>query len=202
MNVRQIAAVAASVAAVAVFAGCTDGGIVTETPTPTLPTLTATTSPSPSVSLGPLTDEELLAMMPPDAAFGDVRGAIATAQFFLEQFSIMFQTGDVRVIEALSAPECVFCGSSLEDAREEIAIGDYETGGDLIYDSTDVRANYYEKDGYTYVDMSFTQSPFVLHHADGSADEASEVLTGRAYFRLGMDGAKWLVVGVEVERDS
>ncbi len=118
MNVRRIVSVVLSAVVVALIAGCTDGGIVTETPSPTRAAPSATSSPAPSASLGPLTDEELLAMMPPDAAFGDVRGAIATAKFFLEQYAHRcYETGDLRAWDALSMPDCIFCESVREQRK-------------------------------------------------------------------------------------
>ena len=101
--------------AVLSLAGCTGGPgpIVTETPSATA-LESPSPSPSASASLAPLTDAELLALMPPDAAIPDVRGAIATAVFFVQQFPGVVEHGDLRVWDALSGPDCAFCASMRE----------------------------------------------------------------------------------------
>ncbi|MFP5359565.1 MAG: DUF6318 family protein [Actinomycetes bacterium] len=115
------------------LAGCTGdpAPIVTETPT-LPPSPTETSSPSPSPSATALTDEELLALMPEEAARDDLFGAMATAQFFLEQYAPMFHTGDTRVWEALSAPECTYCADALENAERVRDEGWTATGGEIV----------------------------------------------------------------------
>ncbi len=104
MNPRRLAVPVIALALAVTLTACTDGGIATTTPSPTLASPTATASPTPSASLGPLTDAELLALMPPEAAVDDVRGAIATAKFFLEQYPVVYETGDLsRLGRALDA---------------------------------------------------------------------------------------------------
>ena len=197
-SAHRVGGAAFAVAALFLLGGCTGGGdpIVTETPTPTL---TGSPSPSASPSPTPLTDAELLALMPADAAFPDVRGAIATAKFFTEQFALVFQTGDARVLASLSSPECTFCAEVLADASREREVGDYETGGDLVPTMSDVRANESQTDGFTYVDFRYTQSSVTLHHADGSVDPPQAGHAGRIYFRLTTVGAIWKVLGAEVQ---
>lgn len=116
------------------LAGCTGDPepIVTQTPTPTLPV----ESPSPTVSAAPgpdgeLTDEELLALMPPEAAQDDLDGAIATAEFFLEQYAAMMVSGDTAVWDALSDGECAFCLRHMDYAASILADGSKIEGSRL-----------------------------------------------------------------------
>ncbi len=181
------------------LAGCTGGNpIVTETPSPTA-AASATLSPSPSPSPTPLTDAELLALMPPEAAYPDVRGAIATAEFFCAQYGPAFQSGDSRIIAALSDERCQFCAEALSTAAQEVAAGEFESGGEVVYDSTQVRANVHTGDGFTYVDFPFVQSPTTIHRADGSTDVTDPGGSGRIYFRMALDGEVWRVIGAEVQ---
>jgi Family of unknown function (DUF6318) len=182
------------------LAACTGGSapIVTETPSPTV---TASPAPSPSPSPTPLTDAELLALMPPEAAYPDVRGAIATAQFFTEQYSLMFQTGDLQVVRALSGEQCLFCAEAVSTATDEAAAGDFESGGDVTYDATQVRANLHTGDGFTYVDFPYVQGPTTVHHADGSIEVTDPGSSGRVYYRMGLVDNVWHVVGAEVRSE-
>ncbi len=201
MNTRRLALSVVTAAALVSLSACTDGGIATTTPSPTLASPTATASPTPSASLGPLTDAELLALMPPEAAVDDVRGAIATAKFFLEQFPLVYETGDLRMWDALSMPDCTFCDSVRSDVIEEQAVGDYETGGTATYDEQTIVANYYPKDGYTYVTFDYVQDPSMRHHADGTSEASGDGGTGSISLRMTFVDRVWRVSDVGVEED-
>lgn len=201
----RFGATALAAVGLASLAACTGGStpILTETPSLTgtaaaSPTANASLTPSPT----PLTDAELLALMPPEAAYPDVRGAIATAEFFTEQYSAMFQTGDLRIVTAVSSEQCLFCAEALSTAATEVAAGEFESGGDITYDATQVRANVHTGDGFTYVDFPYVQGATTLNHADGSAETTGNGGSGRIYFRMGLEGSVWRVVGAEVESAS
>jgi len=202
MNPRRLAVPVIALALAVTLTACTDGGIVTTTPSPTLATTAPSATPSASPSLGPLTDAELLALMPPEAALDDVRGAVATAKFFLEQYPVVYETGDLRVWDALSMPDCVFCESVRSDVVATFADGDYVTGGLITIDETRIEANYFPDDGYTYVTLPTDVSPSTVHHADGSTSPGTKGGAGSTSFRMSFNGSTWTVVGVGTERDS
>jgi hypothetical protein len=191
-------AAAYTAAGLLMLAGCTGGGdpIVTETPTPTL---TTSPSASPSPSPTPLTDAELLALMPPDAAYPDVRGAIATAQFFLEQYAPILETGDLTVWDALSMPDCIFCESVRDNVRRNAAVGAFETGGGLALDMNSIVANYYSVDGFTYVTFDYVEGPSILHRSDGTTEKLDDGETGSISLRMTLDATAWRVSDVGVE---
>lgn len=172
---------------------------MTETPSPT--GVSASPSASPSASAAPLTDEELLALMPEDAAYPDIRGAIATAVFFVEQFSVVYETGDLRVWDALSMPECIFCESVRSAVLAEKAIGDYETGGEITIDMDSIVANYYDVDGYWYVTFDYSQNAMALHHSDGSSEPSSDAESGSVSLRMTPVDGLWMVSGAEAVAD-
>jgi hypothetical protein len=199
----RLGATVLTAVSLASLGACTGGATPTptETPSPTVaasPSASSSSSPSPT----PLSDAELLALMPPEAAYPDVRGAIATAQFFAEQYAIMFQTGDLRALTALSGEQCMFCAEALSSAADEVSAGDHESGGEVVGDKTQVRANLHTGDGFTYVDFPYVQNPTTLIHGDGSSESTGNGGTGRIYFRMGLDGALWRVGGVEVKSES
>ena len=174
---------------------------MTETPSPTA-SATATSSASPSPSPTPLTDAELLALMPPEAAYPDVRGAIATAKFFLEEYAPVLETGDLTVWNALSLPDCIFCESVRKNVRANATAGAFETGNTLSLDTTQVVANYYSVDGFTYVTFPYVQEAAVVHLADGStsSEDPGGHQSGSISARMTLEGAVWRVsdIGVEV----
>lgn len=199
-NISRAALGAATVLCVFAFAACTGepGPIVTETPSPLA---SVPLSPSPSASPTPLTDAELLALMPPDAAYPDARGAVATAVFFVEQFSVVYETSDLRVWDALSMPECIFCGSVRDSVLKEQAVGDFETGGEMTIDSGSVVANYYDVDGYWYVTFRYSQSPSSTVHSDGTTEPSGDGGTGSTSMRMTSVDGVWKVSGVEAVPD-
>ncbi len=198
---RSALAVASLVVAVA-LAACTGGS----TPILTgIPSATASPSPSaspdPSTSLAPLTDAELLALLPPDAAYPDVRGAIETAIFFVAQFPIVYETGDLQVWDALSMPECIFCQSVRGNVRAETAVGDHEIGGKMTVDRDSIVANYYDVDGYWYVTFHYSQNPSFTQHADGKTEPSGDGGTGSTSLRMAPIDGIWKVCDVGVEPD-
>ncbi|MDN4477255.1 DUF6318 family protein [Demequina sp. SYSU T00039] len=111
------------------------GPVVVESPD-------ATPSPTPTA----LSNDELFAMMPEGADRDDLYGAMVTAQFFLEQYSVMFQTGDTRVWEALSDPGCGYCADALANAERVRDEGWVAEGGDITVDESQTRAALDEAD--------------------------------------------------------
>lgn len=195
---RRAGGAASAALALMLLAGCTGGStpIVTETPTPTL---SASPSPSSSPSPSPLTDAELLALMPPDAAYPDVRGAIATAEFFLEQYDDVYATGNLEIWDALSMPSCTFCASIHDKVEAESVAGDFESGNALHLDTTTVVANFYSADGFTYVTFQYVQDASVLHHPDGSTESAGSGGSGSTSLRMTLVGTVWRVDDVGIE---
>jgi len=128
----------------------------------------ATASPSPS---GELTTEELLALLPPGAELPDVQGAIVTAEFFVKLYGEMLRTGDTRIWDALSGPECEFCIDSAAVALKYVELGTKIEGGDTTVDSSRTRGRLSD-DGYTYVGVVLEQDE-VLATKQGSTTEVA-----------------------------
>ena len=197
-------AAAAALAVACALGACTAEAepIVTTTPSAD-PSPGVSSSPSPSPSpvvsevAAPLTDEQLLELMPPGAAQEDLYGAMVTAQFFLEQYAPMFHTGDTRVWEALSGDDCGYCADALANAVRVRDEGWTARGGEIVVDERTI-------------DMAFTSASTVYWSVE--ADVATATLAqdgqeeriaeeaGHAEFALelvyGLN--RWVVDGVFV----
>jgi hypothetical protein len=138
--------------------------------------------------------------MPPDAAYPDTRGAIATAVFYLEQYPIVIEAQDLRVWDALSGPDCAFCQAVHAEVIGRAQSGQYETGGHLTIDENNIVANYYV-DGFTYVTLSYSQEPSTLHNADGTTEPSGDGGSGTANFQMSLDANTWKVNDVGIEEE-
>jgi hypothetical protein len=194
----RFGATALAAAGLASLAACTGGStpIVTETPSPTA---TASATPSPSPSPTPLTDAELLALMPPDAAYPDVRGAIATAEFFLDEYQRLYLTGDDAIWTALTVEGCEFCTSSRESAVALHDAGGRQEGGKFSIDPNVTEANFYDKTGFTYVIIHATWGPTQNVYADGRTEPDGDGGAAKISFEMELRGSAWRVRGVGVE---
>ncbi len=191
--------VAVGLAVVAAAAACTEPGpVVTETPTLAVsatPTAAAVPSPSPT----PLTDAELLARLPPGAELPDVQGAIITAVFFLKQYPIVYETGDLRVWNALSGPDCVFCGSVRAGVEEIFADGAFLTGGAMNIDELRTVASANLDDGFTYVSLHVDIDPTTRNLASGELEPEGDGGPGVVHLRMDLQGGMWRVSDVGLE---
>ena len=181
------------------LAGCTGdpAPIVTEMPT-VAPSPTVTSSPSPSPSATALTDEELLALMPEEAARDDLFGAMATAQFFLEQYAPMFHTGDTRVWEALSAPECTYCADALENAERVRDEGWTATGGEIVVDPARSQG-LLDSEASASVLIVGDLEVATLADAEGVSSQTGEPGAVRYGVVLKLINGQWRVAAVESE---
>lgn len=181
------------------LAGCTGdpAPIVTEAPT-VAPSPTETSSPSPSPSATALTDEELLALMPEEAARDDLFGAMATAQFFLEQYAPMFHTGDTRVWEALSAPECTYCADALENAERVRDEGWTATGGEIVVNEAQTQGALTSERAASVLLDAQLEAAFVAN-ADGDTTQSGDPGDVTYGLRLELIRGHWKVAGVASE---
>ncbi|MCR6711393.1 MAG: DUF6318 family protein [Demequina sp.] len=180
----------------AVLAACTPGGgaVVTETPSATASgSVTATASPSPSPSAG----VDVLAQLPEDAKSPGLDGAIATAEFFVELYGTMLQTGDTRLWDALSGPDCAFCDDGSSTARGYLDAGTEVTGGRMSVDRARTHANLAD-DGFTYVGVVAHQDE--IRTADPTSTPVVVATPSDAGLILQLEyvGDRWRVNGVQV----
>jgi hypothetical protein len=137
--------------------------------------------------------------MPPEAAYPDVRGAIATAQFFLNEYQRLFFTGDEAVWVALSVDGCDFCSSSRSGAAALHNEGARQEGGEFTIDPDAIEANFYDATGFIYVILHATWAPTQNVYSDGRIEPDGDGGTAKISFEMELRGSAWRVRGVGVE---
>ncbi|MDN4483781.1 DUF6318 family protein [Demequina lignilytica] len=163
------------------------GPVVVESPD-------ATPSPTPTA----LSNDELFAMMPDGADRDDLYGAMVTAQFFLEQYSVMFQTGDTRVWEALSDPGCAPCGDGIGGAHEVAVSGSSVRGGAISVDSSQSRGTL-ESPGLAVVVLGASVADGYVVDADGAETKSVDAGDVLYAFELAHDAGVWRIVELASE---
>lgn len=194
-----------AVAVGAVLAGCTSDPepIVTETPVPRV-TPSETPSPSPSSSPSPsptgeVTAEELHAEIGGQAHRTDLAGAMATAVYFFEARPYLFKDFDFSFWEALSLPECVFCESSLESARETASREATHEGGLSHVQEGSIEAAIDESTGDAFVRFVVEEEPTLITGPEGEVILDAPAATYNISMGLSLRDAAWRVVGVTVD---
>ena len=202
-------AAAAALAVACALGACTAEAepIVTTTPSAD-PSPGVSSSPSPSPSpvvsevAAPLTDEQLLELMPPGAAQADLYGAMVTAQFFLEQYAPMFHTGDTRVWEALSGDDCGYCADALANAVRVRDEGWTARGGEIVVDEDVLsRDGAMTGEGEAAVKLSASLESAFLVDGDGVESQSSAARQHEFYVALEVAGGVWRISEV-VGEDS
>ncbi|WP_062135222.1 DUF6318 family protein [Demequina aestuarii] len=190
----------ALVAAGLVTGGC--GGdpepIVTETPTAT-PALSdsPTPSPTPSPSATPLTDEEVIAAIPPLARQEDFIGAQEFAKYFLTQYHTLMRT-EPQLFDALSKPSCRFCSVVQEHYGQVAANGHQLTDGHVTVTS-DAAKGGLQEDGTWGVVLDISVDTLVEVDADGAKVEETAGGPGSATLLLSYTD-HWVVLEVSAEQ--
>lgn len=155
-----------------VLAGCDGGG---EEPT-TPPSESSQGSGEPT-SDDPTTEETSAVATPPvveaptpapETAIDDHVGAIWAARYFLDLYTYMRQTGDTSQFEAMSAPECQFCASQIEQTEKIHAEGGWIEGGAVDFDLENATAEYPTSEEPNYlVRFEMVEQPFSVYDGDG-----------------------------------
>lgn len=191
-----------------VLAGCAVASGQDPTPSPTTASpeadpLPATPSSSPSASPAtdaPLTDADLLALLPEDAQYPDIRGAMAVAVWFMEYRDDIYKGADLRPWVQLSSKECGYCSYQLEDALDYRVPGVVIEGGEVVVDPDSV-TGYLGESGNAYVFFDVTFSSFVIELADGSSEQGSAE-THSATFKLELIDELFVVAEVMFDAEQ
>lgn len=191
----------ALVAAVLVAGGCAGDPdpIVTETPTAT-PALSEspTPSPTPSPSATALTDEEVIALLPPDAHIGDIWGAQAFTRFFLLESQEMVRAQDSRLFEAISDPDCDFCNRRVDSLDTYVNGGTALEGGVLtILDSEPLVECTADWECHIEVEVDISEAEVV----DDSGQTVESLPPERLHVAVEIvfNGTRWMAAGVGAE---
>lgn len=210
MDARRRAKILVSTAcaagAVLVMAGCSGSDpIVTETPVPNTSEsaeLQPSATPSVSVSVSPsvtvLSDEELLEILPAGAELPNVEGAVVTAQFFIQEFSRLFTSGETAIWDALSMPQCTFCATSRDAALGYQDKGWLVVGGEFEQGEGVTEANL-QGDKSVIVKYPTVRGPVLVTEPGESQRIAQEETTATQYVHMELVGSVWRVREVGLE---
>lgn len=159
----------AAVVAVGLVA-CTPDDDPSDPDTPTGSTSTSTSTEEPTTDAGPSptddvpTPPDLDQPTPPEEMGVDDRaGAAAAAEYYLRLLEYSQTTGDTRQLEQMSAGDCSFCQSRLDDIEETHTTGGWIENTGFALD--DIRVQFYE-DGYL-VRFSLDVPEATVHDGSG-----------------------------------
>jgi len=192
---RVVAGVSGVVVVAAVVSGCT--GPAAEPSPSSTPSVTESATPSPTPTL---TEEERLLAMIPDAAKGDdLPAAVEMAKFFITLHPGLFMGEDPALFEFLSLPECVFCSSSVSSARNQLARGEMQVGGDLtVADGVAESVLDLETDT-ALVGFDVTEAAYQVRDSEGALISEREAKGLKFALALELVNGVWRVAGVDIE---
>lgn len=199
---RFVTVVALLGGATVFLSACTGGTDPAASPSPSVTTV-VTSSPSASPSPTPLTDEELLALIPESARAENFGSAGNFAKFFINLYPRLFQPGpqpEIALFERLSAPSCGFCETALVDAAATQDADAYNTGGEFTWPDDSVRGEL-QSDGYWHLTRAFQVNDRVTYLADGTVHSTEEGGTGQVGLTLEYVEGAWSVLGVKIIDD-
>ena len=179
------------------LSSCTGGSDPIASSSPAVSTV-VTPSPSVAASPTPLTDEELLALIPENARAENFVSASNFAKFFVNEYDTMFQKPDDEMFRYMSGVDCAFCASSLGTYADLVSAGGHRTGG-VITTSPDLPQGGLNQDGYWYVGLGFDVTASSDLDASGADVDAGPGGTATAYVKLQRLDDRWVVQGVSIE---
>lgn len=132
---------------------------------------------------------------------GDLDGAEAAAQYFLQLYPYAYNTGDLTEWEAMSHPECAFCASVIDRVTALHAEGGYETGGEMVVEEVTASEPVPGNDFFG-VDLVVDQRPGTKHTPDGQTVEEFGGLHVAVMVALRFDGENWAIREVSIEETA
>ncbi len=153
---------------------------------------------SSSSSSTPLTDAELVAMIPEEAWTEDFFGASAFAKFFASEYRHMVSTGDSGLFEALAAPGCTFCAGALGERDEIFAVGGSVMGGEIAIEE-DFAAGGEVGDGTWRVSFGISIAEAKYLDADGAIYKTVPAKADRLSVLMRYKGDHWVVIDAGFE---
>lgn len=198
---RFVAAAVLLGGATVFLSACTGGSDPIASPSPSVSTV-VTPSPSVSPSPTPLTDDELLALIPEDARGEDFLSASNFAKFFVGAYTQLFVDGaDLSLYRALSSGECDYCASALANAVETAQAGAHSEGGVFSLPDPLGRGGLRD-DGFTYVAQRFTLTGATTLGPDGEQLGSGRGGAGDVGLKMRFDDGAWRVYAVEFSFDD
>jgi len=197
-RLSRFVTVAALLGGATVFlSACTGGSDPIASPSPSVSTV-VTPPPSVSPSPTPLTDDELLALIPEDARGEDFLSASNFAKFFVRLYPSMMQNKDSQLFEALSDANCVFCNNALGNLADLVASARSMTGGVITVDEQ-LASGGLEADGTTNASFDAETADTAFLDSAGTVTSTIPGRTGRLGVSLRYEVDHWVVLGIGSE---
>ncbi|WP_222423228.1 DUF6318 family protein [Arthrobacter woluwensis] len=169
-------------------------------PPPTTPA-SATASPSPSAVAKPVykpataTSKALNVPVPviPEAAKRETPdGAKAFVGYWVAMLSYAYETGDVKTLDTLGAPECRLCHSQPHHIAEQWANGAWIEGGRLRSPRFELKANPYP--GRVGLVAQIVQDAITVHGANGRVTGSTSSSTSAVAMTLDFSASGWRIL--------
>ena len=126
-------------------------------------------------------------------------GATLAIYHFLQLYRYAFMTGNTDDINTNSDTECVFCHSTINDAKKLHDEGGWADYWDITLTKT---TNYHDPTDtfpYARMDAIVTTSESSTYSGDGTKTVAPATTDRPFYFALYHDGTRWIIRGVAVQ---
>ena len=178
------------------LSACTGGSDPIASPSPSVSTV-VTPSPSVSPSPTPLTDDQLLALIPEDARAENFVSASNFAKFFVREYQRMLTEQDRTLFSSLSEPDCLFCNSALATFDSVVSTGGSVEGGDVAVDDG-LALGGMQDDGTYIATIHVTTAPQTNRDATGAIVEQTPEGSGLISVQMRRSGDHWVVVDVNL----
>lgn len=158
------AALAASLTALALLAGCSD-----DAPSPGDPSPTRTPTGTPATPTTEAAEKPTEPALPEAATKATEDGARAFITYYWDLINYAQVTGDVKALKRVSAGGCAGCTAGYKSVRELYAAGGHIVGGE--YEVTFLRLNELDGPASSYLFEALLRAANqaqTVHNADGS----------------------------------
>lgn len=157
-----------------------------------LETSESSETPSADVPTPPELDQPV---PPEDMGVDDRAGAAAAAEFFFAVLDFARTTGDTRLLESLSSPDCNYCASMLETIESLSADGGWIRSTGFVLD--DIRVQYTD-DGAGYLVRFVLDVPeLTVYYGDGTQEVIEAASHPDFALSIRWSGGGFVVDGVD-----
>lgn len=145
-----------------------------------------------------LSDAELLEILPENARYDSLPGAMATAEFFMQEYPRMMSSGDTTVWDSLSLPDCAFCADRQSQAVTTHLAGTTVRGGEITHGPRISEAHLLT-DGRVRVTYPVEIADIYISKPHEPEQLAVEQKAGVFYVLCERVGHVWKITGVQGE---
>ena len=139
-------------------------------------------------------------MPPAEIGVDDRAGAAAAAEYFFAVLDHARTTGDTRLLESLSSPDCNYCLSMLQTIESLRADGGWILSAGFVL--RDIRVQYGEN-GEGYLVRFVLEVPeLTVYHGDGSEEVIEAATHPKFALATTWDGDGFIIDGVNPDTEA